>query len=522
MEDSPDHEILSFLKVQNKIARLSNPIKATTSGALVDALNQLSTVPFFTFPYTSYGDISITIAGEAAGTFKEPSIDVIMRHSTPSSFGKGDQTVLDPEYRYGREIAGDKIKIVGWYEYHLKDDISAMMFLGRSVNLKLHKLAIYEKGGHFDWHMDSTHSDSHHATFLVALNTSWTGGDLLFRRNGIESRVDLHPEMKSKMKSKVPKTEKSDSMHDVETGLTLQTVAFYTDTEHKVEPVADGVRLVFQYDVEVTGYKKVEDEDEDSTKDDEDEDSTKDGEDEDSTKDDEDEDSTKDDEDEDSTKDDEDEDSTKDDEDEDSTKDDEDGYLTEGDESRLIRLADAYSRREPLQEKFCGSSAKDKVKRVVKVIEKQFQSGVKEIAFTLQYLYRKSSILPEFLKGNDALLYERLAELFDVSLHAVVLVEESDYEGSYYGSDTTFCVHLYPKSKSGESQDDEEGDEKVGVKIFHVPYGSAIIGISQQDFIEYTGNEAQPAEHRYFGIGMFVSPRMKTSTAGRSSGSASG
>jgi hypothetical protein len=228
-------------------------MEATTSGALVDALNRLSTVPFFTFPYTPDLDRSITIAGKAAGTFREPSLDVIMRHSTPSSFGKGDQKDLDPEYRYGREIAGDKIKI-GFDEWHedLQDDISAMLFLGRSVDLELYKLAIYEKGGHFDWHVDSTHSDSHHATFLVALNTSWTGGDLLFRRNGIESRVDLHPE--SRMKTKVPI---GDSMDDLDPDLTLQTVAFYTDMEHKVEPVTDGVRLVLQYDVEVTGHKKI-------------------------------------------------------------------------------------------------------------------------------------------------------------------------------------------------------------------------------------------------------------------------
>jgi hypothetical protein len=36
-----------------------------------------------------------------------------------------------------------------------------------------------------------------------------------------------------------------------ENGVNLQAVAFYTDTEHKVEPVTKGIRIVLQFDVEV-------------------------------------------------------------------------------------------------------------------------------------------------------------------------------------------------------------------------------------------------------------------------------
>ena len=56
-------------------------------------------------------------------------------------------------------------------------------------------------------------SDKHHATLLVALNTSWKGGDLVLRRNGIETHVDLRPQFDDE-------------------DLTLQVVAFFTDTEH--------------------------------------------------------------------------------------------------------------------------------------------------------------------------------------------------------------------------------------------------------------------------------------------------
>jgi predicted 2-oxoglutarate/Fe(II)-dependent dioxygenase YbiX len=99
------------------------------------------------------------------------------------------------------------------------------------------KLAVYKEGGHFGWHIDTTHSNEHHATLLLALNTTWEGGDLKLRHNGVEAVVDMHP--------------KADRHGE---GINLQAVAFYTDTEHKVEPVTKGVRIVLQYDAEVVGW----------------------------------------------------------------------------------------------------------------------------------------------------------------------------------------------------------------------------------------------------------------------------
>jgi hypothetical protein len=82
--------------------------------------------------------------------------------------------------------------------------------------------------------MDSTHSNEHHATLLVALNTSWEGGDLVFRRNGIETYVDLRPRTPTPSPGSIE----------------LQAV-FFTDTEHCVEPVKSGTRIVLQFDVKL-------------------------------------------------------------------------------------------------------------------------------------------------------------------------------------------------------------------------------------------------------------------------------
>jgi hypothetical protein len=166
------------------------------------------------------------------GNLYQPDVDLIVQKSAPSAFGRGSKTVLDPSYRSGREITAANLAFkTDNFVAGLRKDVKNTMFPRRQIELKLYKLAVYETGGHFDWHKDSTHSDMHHGTLLVALNTTWEGGDLLVRRNGVETRVDLQPRPRP-----------GDNPN-------LQAVCFFTDTEHRVDPVKDGVRIVLQYDV---------------------------------------------------------------------------------------------------------------------------------------------------------------------------------------------------------------------------------------------------------------------------------
>ena len=111
----------------------------------------------------------------------------------------------------------------------------------------------------------------------------------------------------------------------------------------------------------------------------------------------------------------------------------------------------------------------------------------------MQYLYRKSSILLEFLKGTDAQLYHALVSSFDVTLRPVVLHSTSDDEGSY----ESFQAITW-------DQDETNPDAGSDAETFHMPIVSAIQDISYKEYIEHTGNEAQLGEKRYFGGGMFV------------------
>ncbi|OJA18536.1 hypothetical protein AZE42_11979 [Rhizopogon vesiculosus] len=110
------------------------------------------------------------------------------------------------------------------------------MFIGKELQIKLHKLTIYEEGVHIDWHRDSTHSDVHRATMFFALNTEWEGGELMLRHLGVELSIDLHPTRSRHLKKLRP-----------------VIVAFDKDMEYKVMPVIKGIQLMLQYDVNVIG-----------------------------------------------------------------------------------------------------------------------------------------------------------------------------------------------------------------------------------------------------------------------------
>ena len=443
MSTPEEHEIETFLRVQAKLDELAyrqsyggTSMTVRTNAPLCQALEMLSNAPFMSLPLKIESlEYTLSIAGIPAGALDSPDVNLILEKSTPSAFGKGDKTIVDETYRRGKEIPGADIGIAyaNAFNGQIQREISHKMFKGRWVNIKLHKLAVYEEGGHFDWHMDSTHNDGHHATVLVALNTSWLGGDIVLKRGGAETRVDMKPKLE-------------------EDNVILQAISFFTDTEHKVEPVSEGVRIVLQYDVEVSGWavrgmkRKREDSDNEPNEDSEEE--------------------------------------------EDEYEEEEKG------ESVLEAMTSTES------EEVAGDPKI--VKKVAAIVKELLESNVgpvDEVGFALQYLYRKSSILPEFLKGSDALVYQALAEEFDVSLRMVVLRESTDGDGSYKECE----AYLYDDDESVESGPAKAPGKKSS--NFYVPFASAIQMISSQEYIEHTGNECQQGENKYVGGGMFVRRR---------------
>ncbi|KAJ6488463.1 hypothetical protein C8R47DRAFT_1125563 [Mycena vitilis] len=435
------------------LSSVSEKIDVQTKSPLSKKLDKLSAVLSTSFPLCNATRTFINIDGEDAGTFAEPNVELFLSKSKPSPFGKGEETVLDPTYRNGREIVAADIELGNFSEKSISTKIRRALFPGesRKVSLKLYKLAIYEKGGHFDWHRDTTHSDDHHATVLIALNTSWTGGDLKLRREDVIVSPDMHPEI-------------GKGYNGAMVCYSLQVVTFYTDIEHMVEPVTEGVRIILQFDVHVEKAKDGE-----AGEDEEEED-------------------------------------------------DEDAY-----EGNIATEAHCLKPDIPTSIPLSTAANDAIMLDIIGAIENLHADGVHEVGFPLQHLYRKASVLPAYLKCTDSRLYEALRQKFCVSLHPVLLEESSDYEGSFNGEDSTIKAHKFdlPESdfdaKSGDESDNDDGSDdrsnsgrpKKRVKlqkVFHLTK-CPLVQICSTSYSEYTGNEAQPAENKYFGAGFFVTAK---------------
>lgn len=168
----------------------------------------------------------------SCGSILEPNMPRLLENSGPSSFGRGDHTVYDEEVRKGRELCPDKLEI-SMYSSLPNTEIRQALFPNASeISLVFSKMAIYENGGHFHVHRDTVRSHDHQGTLLIEVRSPHTGGDMVLEHNGEEIRWTL-------------------SCSDLESKLTdmVQYIAFYTDVNHRVEPVTSGVRAVLQYDI---------------------------------------------------------------------------------------------------------------------------------------------------------------------------------------------------------------------------------------------------------------------------------
>jgi hypothetical protein len=450
-------EFRSFISVKERLdgIRPSNtdggfPVKPQTPIAnLLTKVTKLLSSPAVSFVVGRFHNddhlaclMPLQVGGEDAGTFENPNMDKIMEKSAISPFGKGDKTVVDLDYRNGREIVASDVVVGGKRDAEqflsfIEDRVSEFLFRDKPVKAELYKLTMYGKEGHFDWHRDTTHGDDHHATVLVALNTEWKGGELKLRYEGNTVDVDMHP---------LWKKDAYEEKHfgTVEFIPYFKVVAFYTDIEHKVDPVTEGSRIVLQYDIKVQN-----DQDDNNNK---------------------------------------------------SDKGDDLNTGNVGEDFLRVAGDNAWVPLFP-------SSAKDddhdaQLKALVKSIKKEHKS-VDEIVFPLRHLYRVTAIKPEYLKGADEYLYESLKEKFDVQLKPIAITQQSGYEGEYE-LENIVC-HIFP---STEKMGGEQKRRKIEKTMeLHLPEWYELMKISSIDYNEYTGNEAQFGEHKYFGAGMFIAAK---------------
>jgi hypothetical protein len=198
---------------------------------------------------TLRGDAQTAFSAELAAAANDLSLDVegfgrvrlpvtpakarkLLGLGQPARFGRGEQTLTDPDIRDTWEIPRHLVH-AGWSDATLKDILGTLKEeLGLphagELTADLHSLLVYEPGQHFLAHQDSEKDDSMVGTLVLTLPSSYTGGELVVEHNG---------ERKAYRGSKTA----------------LSLVAFYADCRHEVLTVKSGYRITLTYNLLLHG-----------------------------------------------------------------------------------------------------------------------------------------------------------------------------------------------------------------------------------------------------------------------------
>jgi len=180
------------------------------------------------------GDLSLEVEG--FGHVKFPVTPAKARKlaglGQPARFGRGEQTLTDPDVRATWEIPKHLVR-AEWNDAMLKVILATVkeeLGLPNAAELTadIHSLLVYEPNQFFLAHQDSEKDDSMIGTLVVTLPSSYTGGELMVGHN-----------------------EEWKAYRGLNTALSL--VAFYADCRHEVLKVQSGYRITLTYNLLLHG-----------------------------------------------------------------------------------------------------------------------------------------------------------------------------------------------------------------------------------------------------------------------------
>eukprot|EP01083_Nonionella_stella_P019144 53222_1 len=171
------------------------------------------------------------------------TIDQIKQISQTSSFGRGTETVKDPNIRLCSELTPKQFSFsfADDTNHTTKSVISSqdnphLELIRKSlaphieyIICKPYKLLLYEKHSFFKAHVDTPLTANHFGTLIVSLPTqnTYEGGDFLLTFN--DEQIKWNP----------------NSSH----GNQSEFIAFYSDVQHEIKPVISGHRVVITFNI---------------------------------------------------------------------------------------------------------------------------------------------------------------------------------------------------------------------------------------------------------------------------------
>lgn len=157
----------------------------------------------------------------------------ILQSSAVASFGKGNETVTDKNYRDAYTLDPEifltsfqlsATAILGEVRLLLVPDVA-------NIRAELYKMNIYTApAGHFKAHVDTPRGGNMFGTLVVCLPSQFTGGALVTRHSGQQVVYDWSSTAGSSVRS-------------------IQWAAFFSDVEHEILPVVEGYRVTMTYNL---------------------------------------------------------------------------------------------------------------------------------------------------------------------------------------------------------------------------------------------------------------------------------
>ncbi len=172
---------------------------------------------------------------EGVGPVASPLLPMQARQlitvAEPAPYGRGAATVVDPAVRRCWQIGPDRVRIRGRHWARTLETILARVAEGLSVDAPItaefYKLLLYDEDSFFIGHRDTEKAPGMFATLVIALPSSFAGGELVVRHKGREVRLDLRCDDPAE----------------------AAFAGFYADCVHEVLPVTEGCRLTLVYNL---------------------------------------------------------------------------------------------------------------------------------------------------------------------------------------------------------------------------------------------------------------------------------
>ncbi|RBQ20615.1 2OG-Fe(II) oxygenase [Spongiactinospora rosea] len=178
---------------------------------------------------------ALSVAVDGVGPLRFPISDEqaaqLRRLGRRARFGRGEQTLTDPEVRDTWEIPSDLVH-VAWTDAFegVLDGMRDELGLPPHCRLmpELHSMLLYETGQFFVAHQDSEKDDAMVGTLVVTLPSAYAGGELVIDHRG---QATKHRGSR----------------------VNVSLVAFYADCRHQVLPVKSGNRITLTYNLLLAG-----------------------------------------------------------------------------------------------------------------------------------------------------------------------------------------------------------------------------------------------------------------------------